>query len=78
MEALFAQYPIVRQGSVPYSGVSDRTYKTVPFFNSLRFDNNYLYKKKVLDMNLIPLEKIYNLISKSFINECRFKYSIYR
>ena len=60
---------------VQYSGVSDRTKKKVPFSNPLRFNNNHLYKE-FLYKKLIPLEKIYNFISRIFINKCRFEYSI--
>ena len=48
-------------GKVHFSGVSERTKTTVPFFNSLYLNNNNLYEK-VLDMKLVLLQKIYNLL----------------
>ena len=61
-------------GKVHKSGVSDRTKKTVPFFNSLHFDNNYVYRK-LLNIKILLFREIYNFITKTFIYKYLFEWN---
>ena len=57
---------------VQYSGEATEHKNSLPFFTSLRFNNNHL-SQQVLNIKLILFRIIYNYVTKSFIYRRGFK-----